>query len=101
MTKLIQNIPGVIDGKQQKDNHINISQYFESNKDSILYLTEKHYENLVEAFTNNTIDSAFTSNLTSSLPQSSSIFPSSSNQSDIYRIEESEDFHNSKGDIAE
>jgi len=28
MVNLIQNIPGVIDGKQQKDNHINISQYF-------------------------------------------------------------------------
>jgi hypothetical protein len=32
--------------------------------------------------------------------QSSSIFPNPLNQSDTYRIEESEDFHNSKGDIA-
>jgi DNA-binding TFAR19-related protein (PDSD5 family) len=36
MVKLIHNIPGVIDSEQHKDNHINITQYFESNKDSYI-----------------------------------------------------------------
>jgi hypothetical protein len=36
------------------------------------------------------------------LPQSSSFtFPNLSNQSDTYRIEESQSFHNSKGNIAD
>jgi hypothetical protein len=33
MVKLIQNIAGANDGEQDKDNHINITQYFECNKD--------------------------------------------------------------------
>ena len=41
------------------------------------------------------------SNLTSSLPQSSSTFPNLSNQSDTYRIEEPETFRYNKGDIAD
>ena len=41
MVKLIQNITGANDDKQHKDNHINITQYFESNKDRILNLGEK------------------------------------------------------------
>jgi hypothetical protein len=42
------------------------------------------------------------SNPTLSLPSSSSIFDlDAHNQSDAYRIEEPEDFHNSKGDIAD
>jgi Peptidase M1 N-terminal domain len=59
-----------------------ITQYFESNKNRILNLCEKNYEHLVEALTNNAIDSAAasSSNPTSSLPQSSS--PTFSNLSD-------------------
>jgi hypothetical protein len=68
-------------------------------------LTEKHYENLVEALTNNAIDNAgafSSSNPTLSLPQSSSIFPGPLNKIAIYRIEEPEDYHNnSKGDISD
>jgi hypothetical protein len=59
---------------------------------------DRRIENLVEAFTNNAIDTA-SSNPTLSLPQSSSTFPRLSNQSNIYRIEKSESFQNSKGDI--
>jgi hypothetical protein len=86
MVNLIQNIPSANDDKQHKDNHINITQYFECNKDSILYLTEKHYENLLEALTRNVINRAAassSSNPALSLPQSQSTFPRSSNQSDI------------------
>jgi hypothetical protein len=55
MVKLIYDIPTMNDGEQHKDN--NIKKYLEFNKDSILHLAEKHYENLVEALTNNTINS--------------------------------------------
>ena len=41
---------------QHKDNRNNI-KYLESNKDSILDLFEKNYENLVEALTNDSISS--------------------------------------------
>ena len=41
MVKLIQNIPSVSDDEQHKDNHINITQYFESSKDRILNLGGK------------------------------------------------------------
>jgi hypothetical protein len=71
---------------------------------TIMDLTKKHYENLVEALTNNVMNAAANSsyNLTSSLPKSSSsTFPNLSNENDIYRIKESETYHNSKGDIAE
>jgi predicted transcriptional regulator len=107
LLKLIQNIPGPNDGEQNKDNNdINIAKYLEINRDSILDLAEKHYENLVEALTNDTINNAVassSSNLTLSLPSSSSssIFLTPYNQSDNDRIEEPEGFHNSKGDIAE
>ena len=47
---------GVNDGAQHKDNHINITQYFESNKDNLLDLAEKNYENIVEGLTNNVIN---------------------------------------------
>jgi hypothetical protein len=102
MINLIQNIAGANDGEQHKDNHIDITQYFESNKDRILNLVEKNYENLVEALTNNAIDTVAASNPTLSLSSSfSSISPNLFNQSDSYRIEEAERFHNSKGDIAD
>jgi hypothetical protein len=53
--------------------------------------------------TDSVIDNAMhaSSNLTSSLPQSSSTFPNLSNQSDTYRIEEPETFRYNKGDIAD
>ena len=102
VVNLIQNRAGANDGEQCKDNHINITQYFESNKVSLLDLAEKNFENLVEVLTNNAIDTAAdaSSNPGSSLPQSSSTLPNLSNQSDTYRIEKSENYHNSKGDIA-
>jgi hypothetical protein len=91
MVKLIQNITDANDDDQYKDNHINITQYFESNKDRILNSAEKNYENLVEALTNNSIPNAVTSssNPTSSLYSSSSLtFSAPSDQSDIYGIDE-------------
>jgi hypothetical protein len=98
--KLFQNIAGANDGQQHKDNHTDITQYFESNKDSILYLTQKNYENLVEALTNNSISNvAASSNPTISLPlSSSSTFSAPPDQSDIYGIQKPESFHNNKGD---
>jgi hypothetical protein len=101
MVKLIKNIPGVIDGEQYKDNHINIAKYLELNKDRILNLGEKNYVNLIEALTNNAIDIASSSNPTLSLLQSQSTVPGISNQNDMYRKEPSESFHNNKGDIAD
>jgi predicted DNA-binding protein YlxM (UPF0122 family) len=100
MVKLIQNIPSANDGKYEDNN--NIIKYLESNKDSLLYLTEKHYENLVEAFTKNAIHIAASAssslNPTLSLPQQSSAFPNLSTQSDKHRKEDPETY-NSKGDI--
>jgi F0F1-type ATP synthase gamma subunit len=58
IAKLIQNMLSANDAEQHKDNDNNITQYFESNKDRILNLAEKNYENLVEALTNNAIDNA-------------------------------------------
>ena len=86
-----------------KDNSNNITKYLEFNKDTVLDLTEKNYENLVEALTNNAVNSAAASSLsnpTLSLPHPST-FPNLSNQTDIYRLEEPESFHNSQGDIAD
>jgi hypothetical protein len=100
LVKLIQNIPTVNDGEQHKGN--NVIKYLESNKDSLLYLTEKNYENLVEALTDNSISSAAaSSNSILSLPQSSSTFRNSFDQNDTYRIEYSEIYPNSKGDISD
>ncbi len=97
---LIQNIDGANDGEQHKDNHVSITQYFESNKDRILDICEKNYENLVEELTNNVMNTAAnSSNSALPLPQSSSSrFPNLSNENDIYGIEEPESFHNSKGE---
>ena len=61
MVKLIQNIPCANDGKQHKDNDINITKYLEFNKDTVLNLAEKNYKNLLEALTNNSISSAVVS----------------------------------------
>jgi predicted HTH domain antitoxin len=104
MVNLIQNMPSTNDGEQYKDNN-NITKYLELYKDRILNLGEKNYENLVEAFTKNAIhiatSASSSTNPTLSLPQSSSTFPNSVDQIDIYGIEESENYHNSKGDIAD
>jgi DNA-binding CsgD family transcriptional regulator len=56
MVKLIQNIPSANDGEQRND--INITKYLEFNKNNILGLAEKNYENLIKVLTNNAIDSA-------------------------------------------
>ncbi len=103
MIKLIQNISRANDGEQYKDNNNNITKYLELNKDRILNLGENNYENLVEALTNNAIDTAAnsSSNPTLLLPQSSSTFPNSFDQIDTFRKQESESFDNTKGDIAD
>jgi hypothetical protein len=58
MVKLNQNIFSPNDGEQHKNNNENnnIIKYRESNKDNILDLAEKHYENNVESLTNNAIN---------------------------------------------
>lgn len=63
-------------------------------------MTEKNYENLVEALTNDTVSKAGVSpsNPTLSLPSSSFLGPS--DQSHTYKTEKEEMFHNSKGHIA-
>jgi hypothetical protein len=100
---LIYSAPTANDGEQPKDNDNNITKYLEFNKNALLVFTEKNYENLVEALTNNAIASAAASsfNPTLSLPQSSSTFSNLSTQSDTYTIEESEIYDNTKGDIAD
>jgi hypothetical protein len=91
MVKLIQNIPSTNDGGQHRDNDNNIVKYLELNKDRILNLAERNYENLVKTLTNNVMNTAANStyNPTLSLPQSSSMFSNLSTQSDTYRIEKS------------
>jgi hypothetical protein len=103
MVNLIQNMPSTNDGKPNDNN--NITKYLESNKDRIIDLAEKYYENLVEACTKNAIDIATSAssslNPTLSWSHSSSTFPKSFDQIDTFRKEESESFDNSKGDIAD
>jgi hypothetical protein len=103
MVKLIQNMPGANDGEQYKDNNNNITKYIEHNKNILIDLAEKNYENLVEALTNDSISRAAvsSSNSTLSVPRSSSTFSNSFDQIDIFRKEEPESFDNSKGDIDE
>lgn len=79
--------------QHKDDNKNNITKYLEANKARIFYLAEKHYENLVEVFTDSIIDIVMhaSSNPTISLPSSSSpTFSSPFDQSDIYGIERSE-----------
>ena len=71
MIKLIQNIPSANDGGQYKDNN-NIIKYLELNKDAILNLTEKNYENLVEALSDNVTNTAGVSSSNSALSLPSS-----------------------------
>jgi hypothetical protein len=93
------------DEQHKDDNNDNVTKYLESNKDKILNLVEKNYQNLVEALTNKFIGTTITaspsSSPTLSLPQSSSTFPNLSDQSNTYRIEEPEIYDDSKGDIAD
>ena len=56
MVNLILNISSANDG-EHKDNN-NIIKYLQSNKDSILNLVEKNYQNLVEALTNDAVNTA-------------------------------------------
>ena len=49
IVNLVYSISSTYDGEHHKDN--NITKYLESNKDSLVDLAEKHYENLVEALT--------------------------------------------------
>jgi predicted HTH domain antitoxin len=98
--KLIYNMTTANTGYE--DNSNNIAKFIEANKDRLLDLTEKQYENLVEALTNNAIDiMASPSNPPLSLPQSSSTFPNLFTQRDTYRIKEPEIYDNRNGDIAE
>ena len=105
MVKLIHNILSANDGEQNKDNYNNIIKYLEFNKDSLLDLAENYYENVVEALTDNTIDTAAapsSSTSTLQLPSHSSLtFSSPFDQIDTYRREKSESFHNNKRDIAD
>jgi cell division septum initiation protein DivIVA len=99
MVNLIYSISSANNGEQYNNS---ITKYLESNKDNLLDLAEKNYENLVEALTNDVINNAMTSSSNPASPLSSSFSSASSNlfnQSDIYRIEKSESFHHSKGNI--
>ena len=59
MINIIYKIPTANDSEQHKDiNNDNAIKHLESNKDSILDLAEKNYENLITVLTNNVIDSA-------------------------------------------
>jgi hypothetical protein len=98
MVKLIYNIPTANNGEQHKDDNNNITKYLELKKDSLLDLAEKIYDNLVEALINNAVDNTSPN---PTLSSSSSTFPSSFDQSDIYRREQSEIYPNSKGNIAD
>jgi hypothetical protein len=68
MANLIYSIPiNANNGEQHKDNNNNSIKYLEANKDILLDLAEKNYENLVEALTKNAIHiaaSASSSSLT-------------------------------------
>lgn len=58
MVNLILNIPSANDGEQNEENNNNAIKYLEFNKDSLLYLAEKSFENLVEVLTNSSINNA-------------------------------------------
>jgi hypothetical protein len=102
MVNLIQNISSANGGEQYKDNNNNITKYLELNKDCIVNLGEKNYQNLIETLTKNAIGIAASAssslNLTLSLPQSSITFSNLSNQSDTYRKEEPENGKNKQED---
>jgi hypothetical protein len=71
MVKLIHNMPSANDSEQHKDNNNdNVTKYLESNKDNLLDLAERYYQNLVEVLTNNVIVTATSSSNPSSSPSS-------------------------------
>ena len=77
--------------------------HIERYKDILVDEANRLYDRLLKHLTDSimdNVDAASMPNPTSSLPQSSSPLPNLSNQSDIYRIEEST-FHNNKGDNAD
>jgi hypothetical protein len=86
MANLIYNMSATPDDRGHDNNNDdnNVIKYLELNKTGILDLSEKNYENVVEALTNDSIANA-SSNPTLSLPQSSSTFPTPSNESDLYK----------------
>jgi hypothetical protein len=103
---LIHNIPTANDDYHRDNNNNNITKYFELNKNRLIDLAEKNYENLVEALTNNAINTfahSSSPNTTLSLPQSSSTIPNSFDQIDTFRKEESEfyDKDDNKWNIAD
>jgi hypothetical protein len=102
MANLIYNMSATPDDRGHDNNNDddNVIKYLELNKTGILDLSEKNYENVVEALTNDSIANA-SANPTLSLSSSSSTLSNPFNQSDTYKKEESETFHNSKGDIAD
>ena len=53
LVNVIHKIPTMNDSEQRKDNDINITKYLEFNKDNLLDLAKKNYEDLVEVLTNN------------------------------------------------
>jgi hypothetical protein len=99
MVNLIYSIPiNANNGEQHKDNNNNSIECIEANKDRLLDLAQKHFGNLVEVLTINAIDNTSPN---PTLSSSSSTFPKLSTQSDTYRIEDPENFRNSRGDIAD
>ena len=82
LVNVIHKIPTMNDSEQRKDIDINITKYLEFNKDNLLDLAEKNYEDLVEVLTNNAIDTVITessSNPTLALPQSLLTYSNPSN----------------------
>jgi hypothetical protein len=101
LVNLVYTISSTNNGEQHTNNNNNITRYLEANKNRLLDLAEKNYKNIVEALTNNAIANASSNPTLSLLSSSSSTFSPPSDQNDTYRIEKSESFHNSKGDIAD
>ena len=50
-----ENTPAANNGEQHKNDNNNIKKYLEFNRDSIIDLAEKNYENLVQVLTNNVV----------------------------------------------
>jgi hypothetical protein len=61
MVRLVQNMPSANNGEQYKDNNNNITKYLEFNKDSLIDLAKKKYENIVEVLAYNIINSTVAS----------------------------------------
>ena len=70
MINIIYKILTTNDREQYKDNNNNDNtiKYLQPNNDNILDLAEKHYENLVEAFTNNAINASSSNPIPVELP---------------------------------